>query len=113
LLPPMVAALERLKAGEGPNPSGLVFHHADGRPISPEEDHAAWKALLKLAEVQDAPLHAARHTTATLLQQAGVDEQTRMQVMGQSSIVAHRGYVHVDRTHARKALNNLAQLLPA
>lgn len=113
LLPPMIAALERLKAAEGPNPSGLVFHHSDGRPISPEEDHAAWKALLKLAEVDDAPLHAARHTTATLLQSAGVDEQTRMSLMGQSSVAAHRGYIHVDRTHARKALNNLAALLPA
>lgn len=112
LLPPMVEALKRLKAVDGPNPHGLIFHHDGGRPISPEEDHAAWKALLKRAEVDDAPLHAARHTTATLLMSAGVDEQTRMSLMGQSSVVAHRGYVHVDRTHARKALNNLAALLP-
>jgi integrase len=111
-LPILVAMLRHIHDNQGPNPHGLVFHHRDGRPISPEEDHEAWKQLLHDAEVPDATLHAARHTAATILDAAGVDEQTRMQIMGQSSVIAHRGYIHRDRRHVRKALGHLAELLP-
>lgn len=53
--------------------------------------------------------YVSRHTTATLLSQANVPEEIRMQIMGQSSAVAHRGYAHIDQTETRKALANLDQ----
>jgi integrase len=102
-------------AGE-PNPHGLVWRHSDGRPLSPTDDHEAWQHLLVAAGVTEKgatiPLHSARHSTATLLQDAGVDEPTRMAIMGQSSVAAHRGYIHVDQTQTRAALGKLAALLP-
>lgn len=115
LLPGLVEMLRRHSEVAEPNPHGLVWHHPDGRPLSPTDDHEAWQALLKTAGVttdgETIPLHSARHTTATMLQAAGVDEQTRMAIMGQSSAAAQRGYIHVDQTQARTALGNLAQLL--
>lgn len=57
--------------------------------------------------------YVSRHTTATLLSQADVPEEIRMQIMGQSSVVAHRGYTHIDQTQTRKALANLDHLLLA
>ncbi|DAZ90287.1 site-specific integrase [Mycobacteroides abscessus] len=63
---------------------------------------------------QDLPnrfLYQARHTAGTLLMELGVPEDVRMAIMGQSSVVAHRGYIHVDQTHKRSALSKLAGLL--
>lgn len=115
LLPGLVEMLKQHRDVVEPNPHGLVWHHVDGRPLSPTDDHEAWQALLKSARVTSAgetiPLHSARHTTATMLQAAGVDESTRMAIMGQSSAAAQRGYIHVDQTQARAALSNLGQLL--
>ncbi|MCX2931342.1 site-specific integrase [Mycobacterium sp. CVI_P3] len=97
-----------------PNPHGLVWHWPDGRPISPTDDFELWQQVLRRAGIPDesaATLHSARHSTATMLQAAGVPEEVRMQIMGQSSAAAHRGYVHIDQTQTRAALLNLAPLL--
>lgn len=112
LLPPLVVALDALKAADGINPHGLVWHQPDGRPISPEEDQEAWQNLLKAAKVGAAPRYTTRDTAATLLLEAGVDEQTRMAILGHSSVAAHRGYVHVNRDRTRAALANLGMLMP-
>jgi integrase len=93
-----------------PNPHGLVWRHPDGRPIAPRDDSTLWHQALDKAELPAIGLHAARHTTATLLLAAGVPEQVRMQIMGQSSVDAHRGYVHVDQSQTRAALENLTLL---
>lgn len=116
LVPAMAELLRAHSQTGGPNPHGLVWHHPDGRPLSPTDDHKAWQALLRAARItvagQTLPLHAARHSAATMLLEAGVPEEVRMRVMGQSSVAAHRGYLHVDQAHARAALDNLAALLP-
>jgi integrase len=112
LVAPLAAAMRRLCANGSPNPFGLVWAQADGHPIQPRADHRAWKQLLVAAGVPDAPLHAARHTTATLLQAGGVDEDTRMRISGHSSAAAHRGYVHVSLDRARAGMDaNLAVLM--
>ena len=113
IIPPLLVLLEahrRATAGQ-PNPHDLVWCHADGRPLYPSDDQDGWTEALKRAGVQHVPLHSARHTTATLLMQAGVSEDVRMAIMGQSSVAAQRGYVHVDQTLTRKALLELTQLL--
>lgn len=115
ILPGLLEMLKHHAKIDEPNPHGLVWHHTDGRPISPTDDHEAWQALLVSAGITEKgttiPLHSARHSTATLLQEAGVPEEVRMKIMGQSSVAAHRGYIHVDQTQARTALSNLAELL--
>lgn len=107
---PLWAVLERHPRGGGDS-HDLVWHHDDGRPISPRDDHSNWKAALTAADLPEAPLHVARNTTATLLMEAGVPEQIRMSILGHTSITAHRGYAHVDKSLARQAMTALDGLL--
>lgn len=95
----------------GVNPHNLVWHHNDGRPIGPREDYQRWQEALKAAGLPAAPLHIARHTTATLLAEVGVSEQTRMEILGQVALSAHRGYVHVGVDHRRQAMAALDTLI--
>jgi integrase len=108
---PLAAIFEVYLRDTPPNRFGLVWVSRAGTPIPNKYDSDAWHALLKAAEVQDIRLHDARHTTATLLLEMGVEESVRMQIMGQSTVAAHRRYAHVDHTLARKALGNLDGLL--
>lgn len=115
LIPGMVELLRKHRDIAQPNPHNLVWHHPDGRPISPSDDHTRWQELIVAAGItgpgQTVPLHVARHSAATMLLEAGVPEEVRMAIMGQSSVAAHRGYLHVDQTQARAAISNLAGLL--
>ncbi|TXH58300.1 MAG: hypothetical protein E6Q97_02620 [Desulfurellales bacterium] len=95
----------------GLNPHNLVWRHDDGRPISPRLDYTLWQAALAAAELPAAPLHVARHTTASLLAEAGVSEHVRMQILGHVAVAAHRGYVHVDVEQRRQAMASLDTLL--
>lgn len=111
-LPAPLAEVLRVYLESAPrNRYGLVWTTESGTPIPNKYDSDSWHAALARAGVPDVPLHAARHTTATLLQEMGVEEQVRMQIMGHSSVAAHRGYTHVDLALARKALGNLDGLL--
>lgn len=112
ILAPVAAALEQLRATDGDNPHGLVFHHRDGRPITQEDEDDAWADLMDKAGMPGIPQYIARHTTATLLLKAGVSEQVRMTIIGHSSAAAQRMYAHVDHTQTRAALASLVGLVP-
>jgi len=119
LAAPLWAILRELAAVESSdsikNFHDLVFHHSDGRPIDPKEDYRMWKTLLGGIDGLPSNIvpYSSRHTVATLLDEFGVDEQTRMQITGHSTVDAHRGYVHRNQTETgRAALNQLAQLMP-
>lgn len=88
-----------------------VFHGEDGGPVDPHDDWEAWKVALARAGVPPARLHAARHTSSTLLAALGVDEATRMQILGHSSATTTRGYTHADLTLARAGMDQYAALL--
>lgn len=100
----------KARTDDADNLHQLVWHYADGRPINPRADFAAWKQALKVAGLEHIPLHAARHTLATLLQALGVPDDTRMAIMGHSSLAAQRGYVHVDIGASRAAMAELEPL---
>ncbi|MBY0440943.1 MAG: site-specific integrase, partial [Mycobacteriaceae bacterium] len=109
---PMWAALEQLPRSSN-NPHDLVWHHHDGRPIHPRDDYKNWQNALKLADLPSAPLHVARHTTATLLLEAGVPEDIRMAILGHAGALVARSYAHVDQGVKRKALDSaLSELMP-
>ncbi|MGW3546130.1 tyrosine-type recombinase/integrase [Nocardia niigatensis] len=108
---PLAAILEAYFKTTEQNEYGLVWVTDKGRPIPAKYDNTAWHLALKRAKVPDFTLHTARHTTATLLQEMGVEESVRMQIMGHSSVAAQRGYAHVSQELARKALGNLDGLL--
>lgn len=115
IIPPLLAPLRALYERQGYNPHDLVWHHPDGRPIRPREDYGNWRSLLYAANViprgETLPLHVARHTTATMLRAAGVDEQTRMELIGHASVDSQRVYAHADRARHLTAMTSLAELL--
>jgi integrase len=93
------------------NPHNLVWHHDDGKPVDRFTDYDNWQAALKTAGLPPAPLHVARHTTATLLAIASVPESVGMAALGHASAKVHRGYAHdsiaLTRAHMDRALNEL------
>lgn len=107
---PVVEMLTTLKARDGSNPHNLVWHHSDGRPYSPTDDAGRWKKLLELSGVEHVGVHVIRHSTATILQAAGVDEMTRMKLMGHSSAASQQGYIHIDDTSTRAGLQVFNEL---
>lgn len=92
-------------------PTGLVWRHRDGRPIGEKQEWTLWRNLLESADLPHVDQYATRHTTATILDELKVPMDVRMQIMGHSSKVAARMYIHVDQTRTRAALENLAQVL--
>lgn len=92
------------------NPHGLVFHRDDGRPLTAAADRRNWHAVLAAAGLPDVTLHSARVTTATTLKKSGVDEQTRMALLGHVSAAAQRIYAHVDLADKHTAMAHLNQL---
>ena len=110
LIPAMMDVLRTLQSG--PNPHGLVVHHEDGSPFSQDHDQRMWKKLLVAAEVPHAPQHSVRHSTATLLLEAGVDSHVVQSVIGHSDIAVTRGYQHVDLELARRGWQSLNSVLP-
>lgn len=90
---------------------GLVWSHVDGRPMDAWQDGDMWNEVVEAAGVTHRDLHSARHSAATLLQALGVDESTRMMILGHSSAATQRRYAHRDLTLQRQALEALARHL--
>lgn len=90
---------------------GLVFARPDGKPVDPSADWDEWKSLLADAEVPDARVHDGRHTAATLLLAMGVPAEVVQEILGHSSIVVTRGYMHVASEMAKKATDRMGKSL--
>ena len=108
---PLLIALRRYRDTWTPNRWELLWVSDRGMPLHPKRDRANWMDALDAAGVERVVLHAARHTTATLLQAAGVQESVRMAIMGHSSEAAQRGYAHTDTTMAREAFSKIEDVL--
>jgi integrase len=107
---PLAALLLKHQQDTTANPYGLVWTES-GHPVAPRRDYTAWKAALDRAGLPDVPLHAARHTTATLLLEHGVDQHVIASIMGHSSVIATRGYLHSGLVLQRAAMSGLDKLL--
>lgn len=107
-LPPAMVWL--LEQAPYPTRVGLVFTRGLGRPIDPSQDNKAWHAMLERVELPSVPLHAARHTTASLLLEIGVDPEVIKAILGHSSIVATRAYMHTSRTLTSDAMARYGEL---
>jgi integrase len=84
-LPPNLVdalSLHRAATRQAPSPFGLVWSIIDGGPIPARDDLAAWHHLIQRAGVPRSPLHAARHTTATLLTDLGIDVTVIQSILG-------------------------------
>lgn len=124
IVPWMEAALRQWRQIAPENPWGLVWpatrRDASGReavlPQVDNADRADWYRLqdaVQVARVDGTQgrrylLHEARHTTATLLLAAGVDQKIIEDIMGHSIIVSRAAYQHVSLDMARQALQAVA-----
>jgi integrase len=113
LVPWMTAALTEWQERAPASPHGLVWPRPDGRGQVSSADRAAWydlQAVAGVAHPSGRPYygHEARHATATLLLEAGVDPEVIKAILGHSSIVTSRAYQHVSQDLARKALADVA-----
>ncbi|MFT4081145.1 MAG: tyrosine-type recombinase/integrase [Nocardioides sp.] len=120
IIPVMHEALERWQKTQGElvraNPHGLVWPNLDGSPTFYKVDDEEWYGLQQAADVQHPAgrlftIHEARHTTATLLLECGVDPAVIVAIMGHSSILTTRGYQHTNTEMARQALSAVADRL--
>ena len=111
MAPLLYDVLTRYLATTTPGDHGLILSRPDGHPVDPRDDSAAWDAALRAAGLPDVPLHSARHTCATLLHALGIDEQTRVQIMGHSSATTTAGYTHISTPMMADAMSRLGALL--
>lgn len=120
IVPVMVEALRawRERSAEliPDNPHGLVWPNLNGAPTTSKVDDEEWYGIQQAAGVQHPAgrlfsIHEARHTTATLLLECGVDPAIIVAIMGHSSILTTRGYQHVRTDRAMEALGKVAERL--
>lgn len=124
MIPQLEEALKRyLEAtADAPNPHGLIWRAPDGSPITPNEDQAAWRDLLReaglitpeqVAPPKDRPAgtpdvpttHWARHTTATVLMELGVPSKVIGEIVGHASVRITERYQHVTSKEAQAAMD--------
>jgi len=117
---PLLALLRAHVKTMTPNPWGLLFVAPPGQkkvkpgtPMRAKLDELLWAEALKRADAPDVVLHAARHTTATLLLEAKVPEDVRMAIMGHNSAAVQRKYAHADLGVKRAGLSALDDLIDA
>lgn len=103
----VITALANHLEHHGAALSGLVFTRDDGRPHDPSKDNHAWHAALEQAGLPSVKLHAARHTTATLLLELGVDPKVVQAILGHSTVVMTHAYQHVSIEMQRRAMDSM------
>ena len=123
LVPWLRTELEKWRQVAPDNEWGLVWTRLDNRPgrqrvipISDKADRAAWVALQTAAGVahptgRPYDLYEARHTTATLLMEAGVDPKIIAEIMGHTSVLTTQLYQHGSLDARRSALEKVADRL--
>jgi len=103
---------EKLRTGSKWRTFEQVFTTPAGQPLDPSNDRKAWKSLLFAAGVEYKKLHAARHTTATLMHENGVDLLSISHVLGHSSMSTTAAfYAHVPNGTKLKAVAALGKVL--
>jgi len=121
LTPWAIKAIAEWQAVAPTSPHDLVFPRADGRGREDHADRAAWVTLQDRAQIAHVDgtygrhydLYECRHTTATLLREGGVDDETIIAIMGHASILSTRAYLHTDQAKMRAALGGVEARLIA
>ncbi len=118
MVPWLVDALAAWRDNAPPSPFSLVWPRDDGSPRSAEFDRAQWYEIVEQTGVtvtlpdgtaRRPLLYEARHTAATLLLSNGIDETTIKSILGHSTVLSTRAYLHADHTRTRLALAVSAQ----
>lgn len=122
MVPPLRDALLEWRE-KCPGDYGLVWPNLTGkkaatigRPREDKPDRAMWKTLCARAKAfkndgRTYDLYEARHTAATMLRDAGASDEVITLIMGHSTILSTKAYVHVSMERASKSLGVVSDLL--
>lgn len=83
---------------------GLVWPNHAGNPLDAREDEKAWYELCERAGARRVVLHSARHTAVSMMLDRGVNPEVIRQVVGHSTVLSTRNYMHLSQDAARAAL---------
>lgn len=113
LVPHMRKALLAWRDVAPESPHGLVWPNSNGQPTPSKTDDEEWYGLQQAADVRHPSgrlytIHEARHTTATILLELGVDPEVIIKILGQSTILSKRPYTHVRNPMVLDALEKVA-----
>ena len=82
------------------------------KPVEPRTMQYRYKKILQSANNEYYNFHRLRHTFATNCAEKGIDVKTLSTILGHSSInLTLNRYVHPNRFHERKMLNNMCMRL--
>ena len=111
-LHPLVWSLLRQRwLREGKPTEGLVWTSSTGGPWTPHAILDRWRDLLDRVGARRVDLHSTRHTTGSLLLDAGVPIEVIRQILGHTDVVMTRGYAHLSQDAAREAIEKLGGAL--
>ena len=112
---PVVGLLRLWQAAQGGKGRDLVFPRTGGdlrQFESSRTDWGRWRAALDRAGVPGVPLHGARATCATLLEELGATPRQVADILGHSTVqVAQKHYVHSSPEALRAGLERVAGAL--
>lgn len=113
-LPWFAEAMEEWRKVAPASPHGLVWPALDGDPADSKADLAEWKALQATLGVAHPAgrfyvVHETRHTTASLLVQAGVDRRVIEDILGQVKLV--EAYLHTSTEQRAEAMAKVGAAL--
>lgn len=107
-------AQERLLMGIGWADHGLVFAHADGRPLHPDYFTRHFTRVVSWTTLPAIRVHDLRHTWATLAREAGVHPKVVSERLGHSNIsITLDTYSHVSPAKQTDAADRVAALILA
>lgn len=99
-----------LKSGSGWNSRQFVFG-TNGVMLHPSTPTKWWRGFLQRNNLPSRPLHALRHTSATLLLSNGVDIKTVSARLGHSSLEVTELYLHLVDDADKKAAAMMERIL--
>jgi integrase len=104
--------LEQMLAGEARADADLVFSQTDGRPWNPDFVSKRFRRLAADAGVPPIKLHETRHSANSLMREAGVDQELRMQIVGHAAKDINDRYTHtLEEAHRAAAEQTAAYVL--
>ena len=106
-----VAFLRQLKEQTGG--TGQIISNANGEPMNPDYFRKAFKKVAIAAGFPTLRFHDLRHTHATLLAEAGVDQSTIMARLRHKDIRMAARYIHRTDKRQRLALDKIKNALPS
>lgn len=98
----------RLRAGGRWQDNDLVFCQPDGSPWKPQWVSRRWRQIAKAAGLPVIRFHDGRHTATSNADDAGVDVETRRDILGHTTTVMTEHYTHRERARLQGAANQAA-----